>query len=199
MQVFLDVDGVLLDLEASFVRFLNQHQGFNLPEGYRARTFDFAELTPAHKVEASWKAFTTSEDSAQMPPLVRSDHFNEQTIGCSVHLLTNFPVPQMHHRWANLRLQGFCYQGLHYCGLKSHETAIAQPKSAIIKQLLQPGQVAIFVDDVPENCLDVVQYCPEVEVWLMTHPFNKTFHHQDVRRALDWSILFHRLQQLRKK
>ncbi len=197
MQIFLDVDGVLLNFEETFVQFLNRYWGQNLPAGYRANQWDFADIMPPEKMHAAWQDFVSSESCAQMPPLVNPVHFNEQTQGCSVHLLTNFPLMEIHRRWNNLNALGFCYQGLHYCGLQSHGSAKAQPKSAAIQQLRQPELPAIFVDDHSENCKDVVQHCPQVEVWLMDCRFNRDFHHHGIKRSFDWSTLFERMRQLR--
>ena len=48
----------------------------------------------------------------------------------------------------------------------------------------------LFVDDHPDNCLNVRDSFPEAEIWLMSRTFNDDFEHPGIRRAKDWSDVF---------
>jgi len=45
----------------------------------------------------------------------------------------------------------------------------------------------MFVDDHPDNCLNVRESFPEAEIWLMSRPFNADFNNPEIRRAKDWA------------
>ena len=50
-------------------------------------------------------------------------------------------------------------------------------------ELMEEGEAVLFVDDHPDNCLNVREAFPESEVWLMSRPFNHEFEHPKVTRA----------------
>ncbi|MEE2600487.1 MAG: hypothetical protein VYD83_08640, partial [SAR324 cluster bacterium] len=65
-------------------------------------------------------------------------------------------------------------------------------KAEIIQELYQEGRKIMFVDDHPDNCLNVRQTFPKAEIWLMSRPFNDDFIHPEIRRARNWTeILEH--------
>ena len=111
-----------------------------------------------------------------------------------MHLLTNFPEEHFDKRIANLEAIGFRYDSLHHCGFHAFKkgTGVAK-KSQTIAELLESGERGLFVDDHPDNCLDVAGSCPEVEVWLMSRRFNQAFEHPEIRRASNWNSVIDRL------
>jgi FMN phosphatase YigB (HAD superfamily) len=193
MQLFLDIDGVLLNFEQSFVRWLNGHFAMNLPEDYQANSWDFTEVLEAEELERRWRLYLASPEAARMAPLVEPERFNALSRAHSVHLVTNFPLPHMDKRLANLADVGLAYRSLHHCGFLVYDGHTPKTKGQTVAELLEPGQAALFVDDHPDNCLDVARTCPDVEVWVMTRRFNRAFSHPQVRRAADWESLFQRL------
>ena len=54
-------------------------------------------------------------------------------------------------------------------------------------KLYQEGKKVMFVDDHPDNCLNVWENFPKAEIWLMTRPFNYDFIHPKIRRARNWN------------
>ena len=66
-------------------------------------------------------------------------------------------------------------------------------KAEVVERLRVRGEAGLFVDDHPENCLDVLSNCGGVEVWVMSRQFNREFDHPQVRRAENWQCLFDRL------
>ena len=195
MQLFCDIDGVLLDFERMFVPWINRYHHTNLPACYQSGCWDFTDLLSQEQTFALWKRFMQSEQAAQMPSTVAPAAFNAATQQIQVELLTNFPAAQFPMRWANLHSHGFVYRGLYHCGLLKSSDALSPPptKAQIVNQLCTGGK-AFFVDDHPDNCLDVLQHCPQVEVWVMHRHFNRGFYHQRIQRATSWQTLFKRFQ-----
>lgn len=193
MQLFLDVDGVLLNFEHAFVTYLNAHCGMELPARYEAESWDFTEVMEPERLKACWLAFVASEAAGRMAPLVDPARFNRLAEAHSVHLVTNFPQPHMQRRLDNLERVGFAWHSLDYCGLHSFRGHRPRTKAQVIADLLSSGAGALFVDDHPDNCLDVATNCPQVDVWLMSRRFNRGFSHQGIHRAHGWNALFRHL------
>lgn len=193
MQLFLDIDGVLLNFEHAFVRWLNRTCNLELPEDYEAESWDFEEVLDKNTLMDAWHGFLESTGAASMLPLVPSSAINTLGQAHSVHLLTNFPLPHMEKRQANLAHAGFNYETLHYCGLHPYKDLQPKSKAIIIDELRKPEEPALFVDDHPDNCLDVHRNCPGVEVWLMSRRFNRDFEHPRIQRAKSWDCLMDRL------
>ena len=193
MQLFIDIDGVLLNFEHAFVRWLNQHHGLGLPDDYEAESWDFTEVLGQPQLEASWLAFLESSEAGEMPALVDPGAFNALAERHTLHLVTNFPQPHMAKRLDNLQACGFEYDTLHYCGLHGYQDVRPRTKAQVVASLRASDEVCLFVDDHPENCLDVHAHCRDVEVWLMSRRFNRNFAHPEIQRAQGWHCLFRRL------
>ena len=196
MQLFFDIDGVLLNFERSFVAWLNREHGMSLPEDYQALSWDFTEVMDKRAMDQSWFRFVESPAAGEMAPLIDPALFNALGDGHGVHLVTNFPQPHMEKRLENLKALGFRYDSLHYCGIHPFRDHQPRTKAQVIKSLLAGetgGRPSLFVDDHPGNCLDVHENCPEIEVWLMSRRFNRDFAHPNIRRAHGWDCLLERL------
>ena len=193
MQLFFDIDGVLLNFERAFVRFLNDRYGMDLSERYETPSWFFEELLTAEEMLDRWEAFLESGDSGNMDALVEPERFNGLVNGHRVHLLTNFPAPFMEKRRENLANLGIGYDSLHHCGLHAYNGHLPPSKAEVIDDLREKYGLALFVDDHPENCLDVLNNCENVEVWLMSRYFNRDFNHPRVHRAEGWPSLIGRL------
>lgn len=193
MQLFVDIDGVLLNFEQAFVYWLNRDLGLELPAHYEADSWNFTEILSPEAMEASWHRFMESEHAGRLMPMIEPAVFNTLAARHTVHLVTNFPGAHMPKRRANLDEVGFAYHGLHYCGLHDYKGHRPRSKAETI-ECLHNGEPALFVDDLPENCLDVHRNCPEVEVWLMGRRFNRGFEHPGIRRSEGWQRLLERLE-----
>lgn len=193
MRLFVDVDGVLLNFEAAFTRYLNRAYGLNLPEHYESDSFDWAAVLKPNNIEEAWAHFLESPEAGQLPTLVEVARFNTLARKHAVHLLTNFPEKEMWRRVENLERAGIVYESLHHCGFHKFPGTDPFTKAQMLERLREPGEAGLFVDDHPENCLDVRQNCANVEVWLMSRRFNQDFAHPEVRRAKDWGCVFDRL------
>lgn len=192
MQLFVDIDGVILDFESSFVRWLNGYLGLELPQDYEPKRWNFTEVLSPTQTERVWHAFLASEQAAQLDPLVCPEHFNALRKDHYVHLVTSFPQEHIAKRWANLEALGFAWDELHVCSSAAVKGELPS-KSRVIRQLLRAGEEALFVDDHPDNCLEVHRDCPQLEVWIMSRRFNRTFSDAGIRRAKNWYCLFQRI------
>lgn len=196
MQFFLDVDGVLLNFEKSFARWLNHHYGFQLPDNYQTESWTFDDLLPQEQIKEAWRNYLESKYCATMDSLVDLERFNSLANIHDVHLVTNFPSQHADKRTQNLEHLGFAYNTLNFCGLYGYRGEKPRTKSQIITELRNHDQQALFIDDHPDNCLDVLENCKNVEVWVMSRRFNREFDHPHIRRAQDWGCLFERVAEL---
>lgn len=200
MQLFLDIDGVLLNFERSFVGWLNAQHGMGLPADYEAKDWNFTEIMSAEDLDSRWRRYLASDEAGRMAPLIEPVRFNALADAHDVHLVTNFPLPHWEKRVRNLQDLGFRYASLHHCGFLVFDGTAPRTKAEVVRELRAPGhgngtagESALFLDDHPDNCLDVLQHCPDVEVWLMTRRFNREFSHPQVRRASGWEAVLRRL------
>jgi hypothetical protein len=204
MQLFCDIDGVLLNFERSFVRWLNAEHGMGLAEDYEANHWDFTEIMEAAELERRWRRYLASDDAGRMRPLIEPERYHALVDTHDVHLLTNFPLPHWEKRVRNLADLGFRYESLTHCGFFSFDGHEPKSKAQVVRELrgeaaerravVRPERRALFLDDHPDNCLDVLKHCPGVEVWLMSRRFNRDFAHPEVKRAEGWDAVLRRLE-----
>ncbi len=200
MQLFLDIDGVLLNFERSFVRWLNTEHGMGLAEDYEASNWDFTDILDAAELDRRWRRYLASDEAGRMTPLIEPGRFNALAGAHAVHLVTNFPLPHWEKRVRNLRELGFRYDSLNHCGFLIFDDQTPKTKAQVVRELRADPRAgaedrALFLDDHPHNCLDVLTHCPDVEVWLMSRRFNRDFAHPQVRRAEDWESVARRLEE----
>jgi FMN phosphatase YigB (HAD superfamily) len=193
MQLFFDIDGVLLNFERAFVAWMNAQYGMGLPEDYEASNWDFTDVLDAAELDRRWRRFLGAPEAARMEPLIAPERFNALVQDHQVHLVTNFPLPHMERRLENLTALGFVYESLHHCGFLVFDDVVPKTKAQTIAALRRSHQPALFVDDHPDNCMDVLRNCRDVEVWLMSRRFNRQFEHPEVKRAQDWECVVRRL------
>ncbi|MFI5399949.1 MAG: hypothetical protein ACHQZQ_02715 [SAR324 cluster bacterium] len=193
MQLFIDIDGVVLDFERSFVAWLNAKYGMRLPEGYQTNSWAFDEIMDAAELDRRWRLYLASPEAGRMTPLIDPPRFNALADAHDVHLVTNFPLPHWEKRVRNLDELGIRYASISHCGFLVFDDTPPKSKSQVVRELRTQSEPALFLDDHPDNCLDVVRNCPDVEVWLMTRRFNLGFTHPEVRRAEDWGSVLLRV------
>lgn len=193
MQLFFDIDGVLLNFERAFVGWMNAQYAMGLPEDYEASDWDFTEVLEPQELDRRWRRFLGEPAAARMEPLIAPTRFNALVRDHEVHLVTNFPLPHMDRRLDNLTALGFTYASLNHCGFLVFDGIVPKTKAQTIADLRRSHEPALFVDDHPDNCMDVLQNCGDVEVWLMSRRFNRNFEHPEVKRAKDWDCVVRRL------
>jgi uncharacterized HAD superfamily protein len=193
-RLFFDVDGVLLNFEHAFINWLNEKYHLGVPADYEASSWYFEDVMPAEQCREAWHLFLEAPEAGTMKPYLDPARFNALTGGRPVHLLTNFPEHLFDKRIENLSAHGFRYESIHHCGFHAFQSRGVDTKSTMIARLIRPNERALFLDDHPDNCVDVVENCPAVEVWLMSRRFNRDFAHPAVRRAHGWSSVIERME-----
>ncbi|MBC8257800.1 MAG: hypothetical protein H8E38_02190 [SAR324 cluster bacterium] len=184
---FFDVDGVLLDFEGGFIKAVKNYYQLDIPDDFQTDSFWFSDLLTKEQVLEGWDQFLHSPEFEQLEPMVDPEDFNTKFGAYPVHFITNIPPDCLESRERNLRNAGFKFDSAHCAGFVNYDGHPAQTKADVIHNLQQEEKTIMFVDDHPENCLNVRETFPEAEIWLMSRPFNNDFKHPEIRRARDWN------------
>ena len=189
---FFDVDGVLLDFEGGFTNTVKDYFKLELPKDFVSKSFWFEDILTKEQVMEGWDYFLHSTEFEKLKPIVDPEKFNNVFGAYPVHFITNIPLDCLERREKNLRNVGFKFNSAHCAGFIEYDGYSKKTKAEIIQELHQEGKKVMFVDDHPDNCLNVWENFPKAEIWLMTRPFNYDFIHPKIRRAGNWNeILEH--------
>ena len=183
---FFDVDGVLLDFEEGFIKAIKDYYQLDIPEGFQTESFWFSDLLTKEQVLEGWDKFVHGPEFEQLRPMVDPEQFNTKFGAYPVHFITNIPPDCLERRKTNLLNAGFKFDSAHCAGFVNYDGHPAQTKADVIQELQQKEKKIMFVDDHPDNCLNVREFFPEAEIWLMSRPFNDNFRHPGIRRARNW-------------
>lgn len=186
LEFFLDVDGVILDFEKSFMDMLRELYMPDLPQGYLPRTWDMGEEFPEVNMDEAWKEFVGSDRFKSIHPLVSSEVFNNLSENSPVYLITNIPENLIESRLENLSQYELQHDGVYIGGHWDFGVKDYPSKSEQIARLHQNGNQIVFMDDHPTNCKDVKAAFPDSEVFLMSRPHNKNEEDQIWKRVSDW-------------
>ena len=184
---FFDVDGVLLDFEGGFTKTIKDIFKLELPKDFVSKSFWFEDLLTKEQVMEGWDYFLHSTEFEKLKPMVDPEQFNDVFGAYPVHFITNIPLDCLERREKNLRNVGFKFDSAHCAGFIEYVGYSTQTKAEIIQELFQEGKKVMFVDDHPDNCLNVRETFPKAEIWLMSRPFNDDFIHPEIRRAKNWA------------
>ncbi len=184
---FFDVDGVLLDFDRGFTRTMKEYFKLDIDDDYVPESFWFSDMLTKEQVVEGWDYFIKSDEFERLKPIVDPEHFNAKFGAYPVHFITNIPPDCLERRVKNLRNAGFKFKSAHCGGFINYEGKTSKTKAEVIQELRQDDESVIFVDDHPDNCLNVLESFPDAEIWLMSRPFNADFKHPEIRRAIDWS------------
>ena len=185
-RCFFDVDGVVLDFESSFIQVVQDYFSLEVPKNYQTINWNFSDLLTMEQVKEGWEHFLKSRHFEQIPPLVDPERFNRTFGAYPVHFITNIPPKCLERRQRNLKQVGYDYISAHCAGFVNYDGQPPRTKADVIRELLKEEEQLLFVDDHPDNCVNVHEAFPEGEVWLMTRPHNQDFEHSGIRRALHW-------------
>ena len=195
MQLFLDVDGVILDFEKGFMEHIRSTYHPELPAGYRPKTWDMDGEFADVDIEVAWDEYTISEDFTQLDLIAERDSFNELNRKYGIWLVTNLPDKLKSYRLKNLQWHGLEYRGLLLGGHHDFEISGYPKKSQIIRLFRDPLQRVVFLDDHPTNCHDVAQAFPDGKVFLMTRPHNQEVDHP-FERVAHWGEFVSALEKI---
>ncbi len=193
-RCIFDVDGVVLDFESTYIRVLSEYFNLEIPSDYEPQSWYFSELLSEEQMKEGWKHFLSSDHFEQMPTLVDPQRFNALCGAYPVHFVTNIPPECLERRERNLRNAGFQFESVHCGGFIEYKGHPRQTKAEVISELMEPDEQLLFIDDHPDNCLNILEFYPEAEIWLMSRPFNHEFSHEDIPRADTWEDVFSRSQ-----
>jgi len=173
MEFFLDVDGVILDFESTFMDFVRQNYIADLPLGFVPTSWELDD-GPLSKldVDIAWDAFMASGQFGQLKLLADKHSFNHISEGSAVHLVTNLPEIHYQERIENLDKYGLKFSSLNMGGHHDFGIKDYPSKAQVIDKLRDASKQMIFLDDHPENCRVVKARFPEAQVFLMQRPHN---------------------------
>jgi len=191
-----DVDGVVLDFESHYLWAIKDYFSLEVPEDYKPECFYFSDILSDEQMQEGWDYFIASEHFGTLPSLVSSQQFNAVFRAYPVHFITNIPPLHLEVRRKNLQTAGFQFDSLHCGGMISFDEHPAHTKSDVIQDLLQDGETLVFLDDSPENCVNVLEHFPEAKVFLMSRLFNQKFQHSTIKRLHHWNEVFHAVESL---
>jgi hypothetical protein len=190
IEFFLDIDGVILDFESSFVDFVREHYIQDLPKDYVLQSWEMSDEFKELDIELVWNRFVNSENFSRMDLLAERESFNNLSEHFPIHLVTNIPNAQYKSREINLKLHRLQYSGLHLAGHFNFGDETYPSKSQMIKQLHNPEAELVFLDDHPKNCQDIINHFPESLVYLMDRPHNKEIPDQSWIRVMNWTEFY---------
>ena len=186
LRFIFDIDGVMLDFEKSYIRALKDYFQLDIPDDYRTGNWSFSELLNEDQLKEGWEYFISSEHFTQLSPLIDPTLFNSVFGAYPVHFITNIPPQYLEKRKQNLHNAGFLWDSLHCGGFMSYDDKPPVLKADIIHQLVEEQEILLFVDDHPDNCVNVLEKFSQANVWLMSRPFNREFTHSIIHRANHW-------------
>ncbi|WP_027160362.1 hypothetical protein [Methylobacter luteus] len=135
MKIFLDIDGVILDLESSFYSFVE----INLKKKINKGTEDEWSWV--------WNNFLMSNFCEQLEPLIDVSLIRHLGISHEIILITGFPSEFCQKRIRNLKQIGLYYNDIHFV-----DSAWIFSKCNLIEKLINYSEIFIFVDDNFQIC-----------------------------------------------
>ncbi len=188
MDFFLDVDGVILDFETSFVNFVRDNYLPDLPIGYVPKSWEMTTEFETLDIVEVWRGFVDSESFTRLDLLIDAASFNRLSEKHPVYLITNLPMSQYDNRKKNLALRQLKYSGLSLAGHFNFGDERYPTKSEAIAKLHHNGERLIFLDDHPQNCRDVKSAFKDSDVFLMSRPHNLKIEDEDWIRVDSWDM-----------
>ena len=190
MRIFFDVDGVVLDFEKSFLNLLKKYFNLVLPETYKHNNWSFSDIINPKEFDEAWNYFLKSDEFENISSLVDPELFNQTFRAYPVHFITNIPKFALEKREKNLYNLGYEFESVHCAGLHKYDIN-QKTKSEEIKIHIKKNEKIMFVDDHPDNCLDIFNNFPKGIIWLMDRPHNRKFNHPNIKRAFNWDKLIY--------
>ena len=182
-QIFLDVDGVLLNFHKSFAWFLEERYSFKSNNTEIAHTdslikhaeknVEFSELAEKLKDRTVIYDFWASKYFSILESFVDISSYNQVAEKYPIYLVSNLPNNQKKSRTENLALRGFKYQNIFFAGFDNYGEPNYPLKSEIILQEAKKDAEIIFLDDLTINCKDIKQTIPNARVFLLDKSYNR--------------------------
>lgn len=175
IQLFLDCDGVICNFDEVFVQIVNKMFNKNLPSDFVPNDWYWTKPPVSITQEDSllaYHAFLKDNGFLKQSFYKEAKEFIDEAKKFShIDLVTHIPDECKENRVKNLN-----GHNIHFDRIFTTEE-----KSKCINQNIIPGKDRyIFVDDKPENCIDVAENCKNVEVFIIKKPYNVDFKHPNV-------------------
>ncbi|OGG96579.1 MAG: hypothetical protein A2508_05435 [Candidatus Lambdaproteobacteria bacterium RIFOXYD12_FULL_49_8] len=194
LELFLDVDGVILDFESSFMDYIREVWLPDLPPDYQPRSWEMSDHALASlDIDEVWEAFMSSGRFNRLKLLADPASFNQLAQAYPLHLVTNLPQEQYGPRSENLEFHGLKFASLNMGGHHTFNIPNYPTKSAVIAKIRTPNRRPVFLDDHPVNCRDVAEAFPEALVFLMERPHNQNLESGPWIRVANWQAFVTRL------
>lgn len=193
MELYLDVDGVILDFESSFIDFIRDEYINDLPLNYTLRSWEMAEEFRDLDIVEVWERFVENDRFTNLALLVDPESFNDLSRRHPVFFVTNIANAQYRARQVNLERHKLNYSGLYLAGHFNFGDETYPSKSEIIRKIHRPGERIVFLDDHPKNCEDIRDSIPKSDVFLMDRPHNREVPDQSWTRVSDFTDFITRL------
>ncbi|MCL5260613.1 MAG: hypothetical protein M1561_02870 [Gammaproteobacteria bacterium] len=171
IQFFLDVDGVVLDFDSDFLKIINRAFNKNLPPNFCPNDWYWTSHPVDISIEQSLHAYSLFKEKRGfrfLKPYPESIKFieNIKQQGHHIDFVTNIPAD---HRDDRI----FCFKQHH---VVYDRVFTVETKSQCINNIKLPDATRyIFIDDNQDNCEDVLQNCPGIEVYILSKPYNLSY------------------------
>ena len=183
-QIFLDVDGVLLDFHTNFSLYLKEKHSIELSsavENYHTNSVlkkgekdaKQLKLEKFFQQKNVMEDFFVSDYFSTLNALIDIHSYNQIAQKYPTYLLTNLSEKRKLAREKNLKLHGFSYQKIFFAGFDKYGDPNYPLKSKIILQKMEKNSEIIFLDDLTMNCNEVLDAIPKARVFLLTKPYNQ--------------------------
>lgn len=188
MQLFFDVDGVILNFNKAFYQVCNKLFDLKIPENYiHDNWYPYLGTKPVLTREQSaqaWDYFVNNRYFGKLelldkkiPAILRNYAYS----GYEINLVTSVPKESELDRINNLKKLGIFFDDFYNIGVDS-----IRNKSYFINGVYAGGK-SFFIDDKFENCKDVAENCSsKIKILMMTYPYNENKVLTDVTRVYNW-------------
>ena len=182
-QIFLDVDGVLLDFHTNFSLYLKEKHSIELSsavENYHTNSVlkkgekdaKQLKLEKFFQQKNVMEDFFVSDYFSTLNALIDIHSYNQIAQKYPTYLLTNLSEKRKLAREKNLKLHGFSYQKIFFAGFDKYGDPNYPLKSKIILQKMEKNSEIIFLDDLTSKLKnEVLDAIPKaILVFLLTKP-----------------------------
>lgn len=157
MKLFLDIDGVILDLNHSFAIYTSTFIGKS------ADSYSDKEISSQLWNEI-WESYLETEFVCSLRPLVDVNNLSKLTTIASLYLVTGFPSKFRRKREKNLREVSLSYDQLLFL-----DEWNLHFKADLLMLLIDFEEAFIFVDDTFEQCKKVKDTFKNAVVFWVTN------------------------------
>ncbi|MDH5561804.1 MAG: hypothetical protein OEY59_13225 [Deltaproteobacteria bacterium] len=196
MEIFLDIDGVILDFESSFIAHIRNNHIPELPKDYLPKSWEMDEEFSQIRIKEVWDEFVSIDSFSELKLLVDQTSFNQLSSQYALHLITNIPKSLFSKRVKNLKSHALNFTSLEIGGHFNFGDEDYPVKSVVINKIRDHRKKIVFLDDHPTNCYDVKSRFPDSIVFLMSRPHNQNQKDHHWIRVANWMDFLEKLKEI---